>query len=100
MAAFGLEAARYPVCCVVVEVSGPVMDKLDPNLEPNKQRVGLACKEAVLTGLRTILQSHWQLQQGEDKENTGLGDESNLDDTYGKQLQELPSPEVAETEAG
>ena len=95
MAACGLEAARYPVCCVVVEVSGPVMDKLDPNLEPNKQRVGLACKEAVLTGLRTILQSHWQLQQGEDKENTELGDESNLDDTYGKQLQE-PSPEVAE----
>ena len=98
MAACGLEAARYPVCCVVVEVSGPVMDKLDPNLEPNKQRVGLACKEAVLTGLRTILQSHWQLQQ-EDKENTELGDESNLDDTYGKQLKEPPSPEVAETEA-
>ena len=41
--ACNLETAKYPVSVVSVEMMEDMKQKLDPNLEPNKQKVGLAC---------------------------------------------------------
>ena len=65
----GLQPQKYPVFCVNIDLSGDLRIQLDPNLEPNKQKVGLGCLQAVVTGLETILSQIWVTEDTEDKEN-------------------------------
>ena len=77
-----LESDKFPVSCISVTISGAELAKLDHNLEPNKQKVGLGSKGAVLTALETVLRKVWKLK--------GDGDhiDEDLDDTYGEMLKE------------
>ena len=56
-----LQPSKNPVSCVSIEVRGTLRQKLDPNLEPNKQRVGLGCTHTVLSGLAKVLNKIWTL---------------------------------------
>jgi len=75
-----LEYEKYPVCCFSISISGTELAKLDQNLEPNKQKVGLGSIGVVLAALETLLRRIWNLK--------GEGEEvvEELDDTYGEML--------------
>jgi hypothetical protein len=64
--AAGLEptAAKFPVSVLSLELgaSSSASAGLDPNLEPNKQRVGLACCAALLAGLERHLRQLYGLR--------------------------------------
>jgi len=77
-----LESDKYPVCCLSISVSGGQLAKLDQNLEPNKQRVGLGCRGALLVGLETVLRGVWKLRGDAEQMD------EDLDDTYGAMLKE------------
>ena len=65
-----LQPHKNPVSCVSIDLSGDLRHQLDPNLEPNKQKVGLGCLQAVVTGLETILSQIWATEVTEDTEVT------------------------------
>merc|ERR1719282_1287551 len=74
MSVCGLESPKFPVCVINISVGGNMRDNVDPNLEPNKQKVGLACKQVVIDGLTNILNKHWGYdkkieEENEEKEN-------------------------------
>jgi len=77
-----LESDKFPVSCVSVMITGSELAKLDQNLEPNKQKVGLGSKGAVLTALDTVLRKIWKLK------GDGEHIDEELDDTYGEMLKE------------
>ena len=77
MSVCGLESSKFPVCVINIIIGGNMRDNVDPNLEPNKQKVGLACKQVVIDGLTNILNRHWGLDKkmedaNEEKENISL----------------------------
>ena len=62
----GLQPHKSPVSCVSIVLTGDLRTQLDPNLEPNKQKVGLGCLQAVVTGLETILSQIWATEVTEE----------------------------------
>jgi len=81
-AAGRLESEKFPVCCISISLSGSQLAKLDQNLEPNKQKVGLGSKKALLKGLEYVLKNIWNLKDDTEEEV------EELDDTYGEMLKE------------
>ena len=71
MSVCGLESSKFPVCVINISIGGNMRENVDPNLEPNKQKVGLACKQVVMDGLTKILNKHWGIEDAikEEKEN-------------------------------
>ena len=63
--AAGLETEKYPVCMVSVSLGPEVRSSLDANLEPNKQKVGLGCLPALLTGIEEFLRLKYGLLEPE-----------------------------------
>jgi len=87
--AAGLEptAAKFPVSVVSLELGAcSARAGLDPNLEPNKQRVGLACCAALLAGLERHLRQLYGLRSLEDG-GPIAAEEEELNDSYGRLLQ-------------
>ena len=64
----GLQPHKNPVSCVSIDLSGDLRHQLDPNLEPNKQKVGLGCLQAVVAGLETILSQIWVTEATEEEQ--------------------------------
>jgi DNA mismatch repair ATPase MutL len=86
--AAGLEptAAKFPVSVLSLELgaSSSASAGLDPNLEPNKQRVGLACCAALLAGLERHLRQLYGLRSLADG---GPIAAEELNDSYARLLQ-------------
>jgi hypothetical protein len=87
--AAGLEptAAKFPVSVLSLELGASSSSSagLDPNLEPNKQRVGLACCAALLAGLERHLRQLYGLRSLADGGGPIAAEE--LDDSYARLLQ-------------
>ncbi len=85
--AAGLEptAAKFPVSVLSLELgaSSSASAGLDPNLEPNKQRVGLACCAALLDGLERHLRQLYCLRSLADGRPIGAEE---LNDSYAQLL--------------
>ena len=57
-----VQQEKFPVCSLAIGLEGALLHRVDHNLEPNKQRVGLGgCLPSLLKGLETILGTHWGL---------------------------------------
>ena len=92
MSVCGLESPKFPVCVVNISIGGNMRENVDPNLEPNKQKVGLACKQVVIDGLTKILNKHWGCDKKIEEENEGKENVSSL--------LESPSDEKNKSEFG
>ena len=87
MSVCGLESSKFPVCVINISIGGNMRDNVDPNLEPNKQKVGLTCKQVVIDGLSNILHKYWRIDKDieeskEEKENMVLNSKSQADENY------------------
>ena len=85
MSVCGLESSKFPVCVINISIGGSMRHNVDPNLEPNKQKVGLTCKQVVIDGLSNILNKYWGIakeieQSKEEEENMGLISKSFADE--------------------
>jgi hypothetical protein len=86
-------ASKFPVSVVSIEVTGGGSARagLDPNLEPNKQRVGLSCAATLLAGLEQHLRQVYGLRGSEAVDNFAATDE--LNDSYGRLLKNCADTE-------
>jgi len=82
------ENEKYPVAVINIEVSGEELAKLDVNLEPNKQKVGLGCRQVILQGLELMMNRLYGLKVLDSGEGEGHND------TYGAQLGKEENSEV------
>ena len=86
MSACRLEITKFPICVVSINIGGNMRENVDPNLEPNKHKVGLACKQVVLAGLSNILNKHWgtetdEQEASQEKENINLNGKAPSEDS-------------------
>lgn len=99
--ACSLDTPKFPVCVISIEMFEDMRHKVDPNLEPNKQKVGLSCKQVVLTGIENILKKHWPRDICEDSlENVNTSVNEIVDDSYNELLNKEPEQKLAFTHIG
>ena len=90
-------ALKFPVCVVSLELNDCACATagFDPNLEPNKQRVGLACAGMLLAGLEHHLRQIYGLRVSSEADDSVVGGDDELNDSYGQLLKNCADAELA-----